>query len=249
MFRGQRPELIPTVPWAEVQERINRFWIPRKAPHISCVAQTRSGKSHLMRHGVLPLISHENLCIIDVKGDDPTLTEDGGMGNQTTKIPNPFLRKVNVWLGTEKQEEFWYRLIVHEEWEAARDQVLKALKRINKEGDWTIYIDETRALTDPSPPSLRLRPEIEDLWLRKGSRGICVVAGTQGPRFVPRSFYDQPQFHLIGQVEDEDSQKRLREIGGLERWHLRQIRDLPKYHFVYTDNQEDTRYRAITKVA
>lgn len=202
-----------------------------------------------MRYGILPLINFEKLLIIDVKGDDPTLTENGGMGQESGHVPHPFWRSMNIWLSTEKAEEQWFRLLVKEEWNEARSQVLKALKRVNKEGDWTIYIDETRALTDPSEPSLRLRPQIEDLWLRKGSRGICVVAGTQGPRFVPRSFYDQPQFHLIGQVEDLDSQKRLREIGGLERWHLNQIRDLPKHHFVYTDNQEDTRYRAITKVS
>lgn len=199
-----------------------------------------------MRHGVLPIIQHEPLLIIDVKGDDETLD---GFGQPCQRIPHPAWRSVNIWLSGEKQEEHWYRLIVREDWEDARSQVQKAIRRATKEGGWTIYIDETRALTDPQVPSLRLRAEVEDLWLRKGSRGICVVAGTQGPRFVPRSFYDQPQFHFIGQVEDEDSQKRLREIGGLERWHLRQIRDLPKHHFVYTDNQEDTRYRAITKVA
>lgn len=197
----------------------------------------------------MPLIKNEPLLIIDVKGDDPTLEEEGGFGETCTMLPARPWRQINLWLSGQKEEESWFRLNVLEDWNEARNQVQKAIRRATKEGGWTVYIDETRALTDPAPPSLRLRPEIEDLWLRKGSRGICVVAATQGPRFVPRSFYDQPQFHFIGQVEDEDSQKRLREIGGFERWHFQQIKTLPKHHFIYTDNQEDKRFRAITKVS
>lgn len=237
------------MPWEDVQDRLDRFWIPRQAPHISIVAQTRSGKTYLAKHGILPLIAREPMLIIDVKGDDPTINDEGPFGDTCQNLPWRWLRRLNVSLTGDKEQEEWFRLIVREDWEQARNQVKKAIARATKEGDWTIYIDETRALTDPKPPSLRLGAEIEDLWLRKGSRGICVVAATQGPRWVPRSFYDQPQFHFIGQVEDEDSQKRLREIGGFERYHFPQIKTLPKHHFLYTDNQEDTRYRAVTKVS
>lgn len=231
--------------WEDIQDRINRLWIPNKAPHHSIIAQTGGGKSFLARHGIMQTIPHEQVLIIDVKGDDDTLE---GMGEPCSRLPSRFFRQMNIWLSGEKNEEHWYRLVVKEDWKAARDQVQKALKRAKSEGNWTIYIDETRALTDPAEPSLRLRPQIEDLWLRGRSRRNCVVAATQGPRWVPRSFYDQAQFHWIGRIEDSDSQMRLREIGGLERWHLQQIKELKTHHWVYTDGQDDYRFRGITKV-
>jgi hypothetical protein len=49
-------------------------------------------------------------------------------------------------------------------------------------------------------------------------------------------------------VEDEDSQKRLREIGSLNRNILPTIANLKKHHFLEVDNQEDERHVAISKV-
>lgn len=238
---------IPIVPWEEVHGRVGDFWIPGDAPHHAIVAQTRGGKSYLIGNGILKHKENERVLIIDVKGDDPTYHE---IGNPVDKIPSQFNRSVNDWLSEAKPKEHWYRLVVREDWTDAREQVGKALAACYKEHDWTIVLDETRALTDPRPPGLNLSPLVEQLWLRGGSKGINVVAATQGPRWVPRSFYEQAQFHWIGRIEDEDSQKRLREIGGMERYHLPTIKGLQRHHFIYTDNldEDGIRFRGITKV-
>lgn len=238
---------IPHVPWEEVHERVGGFWVPNEAPHHAIVAQTRGGKSFLIGNGILQHKQRERVVIIDVKGDDPTYAE---IGNPVDKIPSKFYRSTNEWLSEEKPREHWYRLVVRENWDDARKQVAKVLADCYKEHDWTIVLDETRALTDPRPPGLNLSPLVEQLWLRGGSKGISVVAATQGPRWVPRSFYEQAQFHWIGRIEDEDSQKRLREIGGMERHHLPTIKSLQRHHFIYTDNldEDGIRFRGITKV-
>lgn len=231
--------------WDGIQSRINQFWIADKAPHHSIISYTGGGKSYLIVNGILPLVEDENVLIIDVKGDDETLQ---GIGKPVTKIPRRGMRTFEQWLSDGKPRENWYRLIVSEDWADARNQVGKALHTCYKEGNWNIVFDETRALTETRIPSLNLGPYVEQLWLRGRSRKVCVIAATQGPRWVPRSFYEQAQFHWIGVVEDEDSQKRLREIGGLERHHLDIIKNLKQYHWVYTDRLEDERFRAITKV-
>lgn len=236
---------IPRVHWSSVHSRVGRLWIPGDAPHHSIVAQTRGGKSYLIGEGILKHKETENVLIIDVKGDDPTYEK---IGEAVTAIPSRFSRTFNDWLSEGKPREHWYRLIVHEDWGKARAQVGRALEQVYQEHEWTVVLDETRALTDPRAPGLNLGPMVEQLWLRGGSKKVSVVAATQGPRWVPRSFYEQAQFHWIGCVEDEDSQKRLREIGGMERHHLQIIKDLQKRHFVYTDRQEDERFRAITMV-
>lgn len=247
MLAYESEQSIPHVHWNEVSGRVGGLWVPKKTPHHSILAQTRSGKSYLIGHGILPHRQYNKVLIIDVKGDDPTFEE---IGKPVRKIPSQFSRTFNDWLSEGKPREHWYRLIVSEDWHDARRQVGQALSRVYQEQNWTVVLDETRALTDPQPPSLQLRPQVEQLWLRGGSKGIEVVAGTQGPRWVPRSFYEQAQFHWIGAVEDEDSQKRLREIGGMERHHLQTIKTLKPHHFVYTDRQSDDgiRYRAVTKV-
>jgi len=34
-----------TRPWVEIEERMDKLWIPGEAPHMSVIAQTRGGKS------------------------------------------------------------------------------------------------------------------------------------------------------------------------------------------------------------
>lgn len=244
-YSTARGEPIGKVAWDEVYGRLNQFWIPKDAPHHSIIAQTRGGKSYLIGNGILPMHADRKVLIIDVKGDDPTFAE---IGKPVRKIPKRGYRTFNDWLSEEKPREHWYRLIVSDDWTAARSQVGKALTDCYNEQDWTIVLDETRALTDPQVPGLGLRAHVEQLWLRGGSKGICVVAATQGPRWVPKSFYEQSQFLWTGRVEDEEAQKRLREIGGMEKHHAAQIKELPRHHFVYTDGIEEQRYRGITKV-
>lgn len=239
-------EEIASAPWKEVRARLERLWLPGVTPHQSLIAQTGGGKSYLIANGILPLIEDENVLIIDVKGDDPTLAE---VGKPVRKIPSRFGRSFYDWISEGKPREHWYRLEVSDDWTDARNQVGKALQTIYKEGKWTVVFDETRALTETRIPSLNLGPQVEQMWLRGRSRQVCVVAATQGPRWVPRSFYEQAQFHWIGAVEDTDSKKRLLEIGGFEKYHLDTLKDLPQYHYVYTDRLDETgkRYRAVVK--
>lgn len=233
--------------WDAIHERVGKLWLPKTNPHHSIISQTGGGKTYLIRHGILSHIEDENVLFIDVKGDDPTADN---LGKVVTSVPRKFWRNFKKSISHPRPMESWYRLLVHEDWNDAREQVKKALSDCYKEGNWTIVLDETRCLTDPKPPNLGLGPFVEQLWLRGRSRGICVVAATQGPRWVPKSFYEQAQFHWIGVVEDEDSQKRLREIGGMERNHLHTIKHLEQHHFVYTDrlDEDGIRFRAVTKV-
>lgn len=238
---------IPLVHWDFVSDRLGDLWVPKIAPHISIISQNGGGKSYLIANGLLSQIQDEKVCIIDCKGDDDTWKK---IGKPVRKIPRASYRRFSSGMGKDEPREHWYRLVVSHDPREGREQVRRALSEMYKEGDWTIVLDETRNLTDPREPNLNLQPQIEALWLRGRSRGISVIAATQGPRWVPRSFFDQAQFHFIGVVEDADSQKRLLEIGGMERYHFPTIKSLPLYHFVYTDRQSEDgkRFRVVTKV-
>jgi len=234
---------IPWVHWDMVRGRLNRLWVARNAPHVSVMGQTRSGKSYLVCHGILDLCRWDRVLIIDVKGDDPTLA---GTGKPVRHIPT-VMRSIRQMMRDERPRQNWYRLVTYEDFEDAHCQVGEALERVFSEGDWVVVIDELRAIVDPRPPGINLKPQWERFMLRGGSKGIAMVNLTQEPRWVPGSFYTQPSFVWLSRVEDEASQKRIAEIGS-SRALLPHLSRIPKKEWLYMDNEESDRYWAHTKV-
>jgi len=232
-------ERIPRKPWDEVKHDIYKHWVRKDTPHHSIVSLSGGGKSYLATRGLLPMRGWQRALIIDNKGDDETLRE---VGREVRELPrnDPWYRS------KDEPDHSWYRLKVNDDWGKAREQVKKALAHVYHQGNWTVFIDETRNLTDPKLPSLNLRSYVEQLWLRGRSRGVEVVSMTQGPRWVPSSFYDQPSFVWIGRINDERAHQRLREIGGLRRAHLGVIQQLKRREFLVVGDGGD--YTAITTV-
>jgi hypothetical protein len=230
---------IPHKPWDEVRFDIYRRWKPKDNPHHSIISLSGGGKSYLATRGLLPMRGWRRNLIIDVKGDDETL-EDVGRKVRAVPRSDPWMRD------RRKADSLWYRLVVYDDWTKAREQVKDALAHCYRQGNWTIFVDETRNLTDPRVPSLNLRSYVEQIWLRGRSRGVEMVAMTQAPRWVPSSFYDQPSFVWIGRLNDERAHLRLREIGGLKKAHLPIIQRLQKREFLVVCEGGD--YQVITKV-
>ena len=230
---------IPRKHWDEVSLEVFKQWKPKHAPHHSIISLTGGGKSYLYTRGLLPMRGWRRCLILDGKGDDETLE---GIGKRVRTLPtnDPWVRN------RREPDSLWYRLIIHEDYTKAREQVKDALAHVYRQGNWTIFVDETRQLTDPRAPSFNLRSYVEQLWLRGRSRGVEVVGATQAPRWMPSSFYDQPSFVWIGRINDERAHQRLREIGGLRRGHLGVIARLQKREFLVVGNGGD--YTAITKI-
>jgi DNA helicase HerA-like ATPase len=230
---------IPRKPWQEVKFDIYNRWKPKDSPHHSIISLSGGGKSYLATRGLLPMRGWRRNLIIDVKGDDDTLKD---IGRPVKQLP----RKDPAFRKRSDPDSLWYRLVVSDDWAKAREQVRQALDQVYRQGNWTVYLDETRNLTDPRVPSLNLRNYVEQIWLRGRSRGVELVSMTQAPRWVPSSFYDQPSFVWIGRINDERAHQRLREIGGLRRSHLPLIASLEKREFLVVGDGGD--YTAITKV-
>lgn len=230
---------IPRKPWQEVKFDIFDRWKPKDSPHHSIISLSGGGKSYLATRGLLPMRGWRRTLIIDNKGDDETLRD---VGRRVRQIP----KKDSIFRGRKEPDSRWFRLMVYDDWGKAREQVKDALAQCYKQGNWTIFVDECRNLTDPRVPSLNLRNYVEQIWLRGRSRGVEMVSMTQAPRWVPSSFYDQPSTVWIGRINDERAHQRLREIGGLRRQHLPIIQRLQRREFLVVSDGGD--YTAITKV-
>lgn len=228
------------VGWRDVVRRVDRLWVPDQAPHHSIVGQTRSGKTYLVTRGLFPLVRDDKVLIIDNKGGDPTLA---GYGKPVREIPK--YRRLS---DERRPRENWFHLLVHDDRDRARDQVAKALDEAYREGGWTIYADETRALTDPRSPGLGLQPLLDRIWLRGGSHGVTLIAATQAPRWVPSSFYDQCAFVWVSRIRDRRAHERVMEIGSMTREHIPTISALRKRQWLYMDDEEDETFAALTAV-
>lgn len=249
-MRVTLPEIdVPDLDWGVIQARVGEHWVARDAPHISIMAQTRSGKSFLVTRGLMPLCRNDRVLFVDVKGNDPTTRT---WGRPVTQIPGRYFRSFRQIIRGPEPEEHWYRLVVHRGPQnvlKARDQVRRVFDQILDEGDWIIVLDELRAVTDPSSPGLHLKPYYEEFILRGGSRGIATISCSQEPRWCPGAFYTQSNFYFFSKIEDEATHKRLAEVGSTKSM-IPHIQSIPRRQFLYMDNMDDdgTRFWAKTKV-
>jgi hypothetical protein len=215
----------------------------RDAPHHSIMGQTRSGKSHLTRWGILETCRFDRVLFIDCKGDDPTLA---GLGRVVNRFPSRGMRSARQLMSDGAAYENWFRLVISTNWELAREQIGEALEAVMDEGDWVVVIDELRVITDTRPPGVNLAPQWEAIILRGGGKGVGAVNLTQEPRWVRGSFYSQPSFLWISRVEDEAAQKRIAEIGS-SRALLEHLSTIKRRWWIYTDSLEDERFWALTQ--
>lgn len=237
-----QPDSYPWLHWPKVMQYVNRAWDPENAPHHAIIGLTGCGKSYLAVNGILrPMCSMDRVLLIDTKGDDPLVSKQG----RAVKL----LETPPVWKGMLRKERpymHWQRLVVSDDREEAQHQVRHALQTVYKQGNWVVYIDEIRDVTDAVDPGLGLSPWVNVLYRKGRSRHISVIAGTQSPSWVPRSFYDQASFAWIGRIRDEERQKRLREIGGMTKDALPVIAGLQRRQWLLSaDNGE---YFARTQV-
>ncbi len=226
----------PWVNWPTVYARVNRMWDPVNNPHHSIIGLTGSGKSYLAVNGILkPMCHNDRVMIFDSKGDDPLVS---GIGTLVDRLPDKSWKTK----GPAKPMENWYRInIAGTPDERGKDikKVKDALATMYQEGNWVIFFDEIRDITDPRAPGLGLVPQVDVIYRKGRSRNVSIVACTQAPRYVPSSFYDQASFAWIGRIRDKLRQKRLLEIGGLSGVELPIIAGLERRQWLLAaDNGE-----------
>lgn len=205
----------PWVKWPEVKSMLDVEWDPENSPHHSIVGLTGSGKSYLAINGILkPLCPMDRVLIIDCKRNDKLVAS---VGKPCVELPP------KTWY-TRKREPYdsWHRLVVYDQFTPegrakAKAQVFNALYKVYQEGNWVVYCDEVQDIGGLRLPNLGLSTHLDEFYRKGRSRNLPVIGGTQAPRHVPSSFYDQASFAWIGRLADEDKQKRLREIGGMPK--------------------------------
>lgn len=232
----------PWVDWSHVHAFVDKAWDPENIPHHSIIGLTGSGKSYLAINGLLrPMCKLDRVLILDTKQDDKLVSS---IGHPVEELPQ------KTWIsGRRKDQPFdnWFRLVVKDpvrDRVAAQTQVRKALDTVYREGNWVVYIDELIDVAGRESPNLGLMPYVDAIYRKGRSKHISLVAGTQAPRFVPTSFYDQAGFAWIGRIRDKERQKRLLEIGGLSTAELPFIAQLQRRQWLLAADNGETFMRS-----
>lgn len=197
-------------------EHVNEYRKIKSGIHVALLGTTRGGKTTLATGGPSGngILAHfEDVLVIDSTGD-PGYIKDYGKP----------VKKFGAIRGHQ-------RLSVSDMSPKSKEKIYKSIQKAVNQGNVAIYADELRQLVDKK--FFGLGPLFDHVWLFTAKRGISLIGGTQAPRWLPGSFYDQSKVHFIFGMRDRRAMKRLAEISGDVDTLEMVIPNLARYEFAY----------------
>jgi hypothetical protein len=219
---------VPDVPFERVAGRMQRHWQPTKAnPHQALFAQTRGGKSHLIRYGILPVVPYARIVVIDVKpGGDETWD---GWGNDVGELPPCSGPGDNGWPR--------YRLKVRPG--EGQEQVRRVLEQLAVEGAAVIVIDDARRVTDARAPGFGLGNVVDHLLLEGAAIGITVILGANSTAWATTTLKDQCATIWVGHTRSASMRDNFADLAGLPKSIRPALNHIAPRQWLYTDYAGD----------
>jgi len=254
-------EGVPHVSWDEMHEVLGdgyehdggfvEGW--GAGQHFAIFSPTEGGKSHLIRHGLLPLWQRYPVLWFRFKARDDSTQ---GFGTRVDRYPiaervKYRMRRRDSPAWEDDPEWFLLQLGAYRfdytarddksaTWQHARQVCGEALDRCFREGGWVVPIDEIQAINGRRPPALDLEPALENAYQRGRTQPITMISASQQPAWNAPSVYDQARWVALGRTLDEARFERIGQLGGsrerieAELPHLRGARPGPP-EFIIVD--------------
>lgn len=212
--------------WTDFLSRFD--W--RQGEHVTLLGPTGTGKTTAM----LQLLDRRGFVVaIGTKPKDSTLDylkrEQGYKLVPTLPAqipPGQSTARVIVWPKMRTLDRAAKRLL------AAK--VRETLDRAYSAGGWTIAADELAFLTN----TLRLAPELSDIWQQGRSNFVSLIGGSQRPRHIPLDAYSAASHLFLWRTNDEYDLKRLSGLNGVSSAVVRSIvPNLPRHHLLYVSTR------------
>lgn len=227
------PLEIPTVPFGQVQGRMVRLWDPfERNPHIAVFGITGSGKSHLIRYGILPLRAYSRTLVIDLK--DNRGSAWSGFGQPVTELPRSFFNS---------SDHYRWHLTVDRR--NAQAQLRRVFDQIRDEGHCIVVMDDSRSITERE--QIGLGSPVEDLINVGREIGITMIMGAQSSAWAVSALKDQPATLFIGQCGGQDQALALAKIVGYGRELAVVISQIEGRQWLYRDKWEGPAILGLTE--
>lgn len=230
-----KPLAVPVVPFDQVQGRISRYWDPfERNSFMVVVGVTGSGKSHLIRYGILPLAACSRTVVIDVKDDRDSVWT--GFGQTVDVLPAAFFRTIST------EHLLVWRVLVNKA--NAQSQLREIFAQLRGEGHCVIVMDESRSITERE--QMGLGSAVENLITESRGLGTSIIMGAQSTAWAVSALKDQAACLWIGQTSGEDRALDLAKMAGAGRALVPTITRIPPRRWLYRDNWEGAPLYALT---
>jgi hypothetical protein len=201
------------VPYDDWVKSLDSNWV--QGEHVTLIGPTGANKTTTAVEHLLP---RRGFVIAFVtKRKDPVLWQLAGDGYDVFRdwkdVPAEVSRRIVLAPPTRGVHDL----------SGQQETFRNALAAAFRQGGWTIYLDETRYITD----FLGLKRDVELLWHQGRSEGTTVVACAQRPRHLPLLAYSQASHHIYWRTGDTQDLNRIGEFGGANKDEvIRQVGDL-----------------------
>lgn len=227
---------IPYVPFEALSNRIKYYWNPLEYnPHKGLFAPTRSGKSYLIRHGLLSIVPNSRTVLIDVKpGGEPTWH---GWGNQVEELKHGFARGSD---GT-----YNYRVMLKPNRDEGKEQVQRILDMILAEGETILVMDDSRKITAHTP-QLGMSNHVDELITDGAGIGISVILAANSTTWATPTLRDGCGIYFMGHATNEEQRAAYSKVIGLPKQYQPALSSLGRRQFLYSDQYDGELRLAIT---
>lgn len=220
-------------------EFINEVFAPHyeAGEHVSFVGPTGSGKTTVANQMADKVATPKlPVVMLVMKPRDDTVKEwTKKLGLKKTEVWPPIMRRDWRTAFTKKFRGFvfWPRhslTDIQRDDDMLSEEFRKALAECYSRGDRIIFADEVHGIQN----DLKLKKELDAVWMRGRSMDCGLWAATQRPRNVSLNMYSQAEHLILFKTPDKRDADVYREIGGIDPDLVKTtIASLNKYEFVY----------------
>jgi hypothetical protein len=218
---------------------LTQVWDYQPGNHVTVLAPTTGGKTHLSYQLLGQSATPECPAVVMVMKPKDKATEQWTkrLGFETVRDWPPPTTKRLFRDKPIRGYSVWPRHVYDPAIDDARHRALfrKVILDSYKKGNRILFADETYSLEE----ELGLSTELRTVWTKGASMGCGMWAASQRPAYISKWAY-QAHHLFLGGEPDEDTQRRLSEIGaavdaGKVRWILPR---LGKWEFLYINRDE-----------
>jgi hypothetical protein len=197
----------------------------RQGEHVSLIGPTGTGKTTA---AVQLLPRRAFVAAIGTKPKDQTLDQLRRDGYRVLpELPHE---------GKPPRVIVWPRSVTlnREAKKAQARTIRNALDQAYSAGSWTVFVDELSYVSR----TLRLAPELVDIWQQGRANNVSLIGCTQRPRWVPLDAYSAASHLFLWRTNDRQDISRLAGLNGADSAAVQSIvPQLERHEVLYVNTR------------